>query len=639
MAVLHYQPCDRLPLVHFGFWRPETLLAWAQQGHVTEEEAFSWRDGNVTDLTITDRLGFDFNWYTVFRPETRLHPYFAPEVVREFPDGTRHVINPWGVVVAEKTGITSIPAEYEYKLTDRASWEEDYKWRCQFSEDRVTQAEVRVGDKMVRFDQGGLEFLQSHQRDYPYGLECGSLYGQIRNMLGARALQKRHELPVAQEDEIIEAIAGKRIHGTATVPGGMNKALDADRRDALLAGVADVISWCKEAVALNEEIHRTHAENHDFAAIRSHFLSLAGNGGALELYHGGLRARAATGELIFDDADYRGYAELLSEEVRPWSYMKFPFLQSLGREEGWYRVGPLSRVNNCDVIPTPLAEKARQQFRDYADGELVHDTLAYHWARMIEALHCAESIELLLRDPEITGAELVVPEGKRRHEGIGVIEAPRGTLFHHYRVNDDGLIEKANLIVSTTSNNQAMNASVRAVADRYLDGRTLTEGLLNHLEVAVRAYDPCLSCATHALGRMPLQVELLDPDGHIVDRLTKGGADVPEILVFGYGNPGRGDDGIGPAFMERLVREGLDAAGDVECQTDMQLQVEHVTDLCVRRLVLADQVDPGVDRGGRARALEQHVGADAVGEAHDPLGRILFGQVDRVVAPQRARDL
>jgi NAD-reducing hydrogenase large subunit len=323
--------------------------------------------------------------------------------------------------------------------------------------------------------------------------------------------------------QIIEAIAGKRIHGTATVPGGMNKALAAERRDVLLAGVADAIAWCREAVALNEEIHRSHAEHHDFGAIRSHFLSLSGDGGALELYHGGLRARAATGELIFDGVDYRSYAELLSEEVRPWSYMKFPFLQSLGREHGWYRVGPLSRVNNCDLIPTPLAEAARQRFRDYAGGGLVHDTLAYHWARMIEALHCAESIALLLRDPEITGAELVVPEGERRREGIGVIEAPRGTLFHHYRVDDDGLIEKANLIVSTTSNNQAMNASVRVVADHYLDGRTLTEGLLNHLEVAIRAYDPCLSCATHALGRMPLQVELVDPDGRIVDRLTKGG--------------------------------------------------------------------------------------------------------------------
>ena len=142
---------------------------------------------------------------------------------------------------------------------------------------------------------------------------------------------------------------------------------------------------------------------------------------------------------------------------------------------------------------------------------------------MIEALHCAESINDLLHNPDITGSDLVAELGDKQREGIGVIEAPRGTLFHHYRIDEQGLIEKANLIVSTTSNNQAMNESVRAVANEYLDGREISEGLLNHLEVAVRAYDPCLSCATHALGKMPLQVELIDADGVLLDRLAKSG--------------------------------------------------------------------------------------------------------------------
>ena len=221
--------------------------------------------------------------------------------------------------------------------------------------------------------------------------------------------------------QVIEAIAGKRIHGQATVPGGMNQPLAAAKREALLAGIRDVIGWCREAVELNETIHQGHAENRDFGTIHSHFLSLTGEHGALELYHGGLRARLSSNDLVFDGVDYRNYAELIQEEVRSWSYMKFPFLQSLGRETGWYRVGPLSRVNNCDVIPTPLAEAARRRFRDYGRGGLVHDTLAYHWARMIEALHCAESIERLLDDTYITGVEIKVPEGERRQEGIGVI--------------------------------------------------------------------------------------------------------------------------------------------------------------------------------------------------------------------------
>ncbi|HEB63858.1 MAG TPA: Ni/Fe hydrogenase subunit alpha [Gammaproteobacteria bacterium] len=321
--------------------------------------------------------------------------------------------------------------------------------------------------------------------------------------------------------QIIKAISGKRIHGTAAIAGGMNKALAAEERNELLADINEVLVWSQDAVTLNEKIHVTHAENHNFAAIESHFLSMVDDQGALELYHGGLRAKSVTGETIFDQFDYRGYQKIIREEVRPWSYMKFPFLTELGKEKGWYRVGPLARVNSCDYISTPLAEEARQRFRAFADGGFVQDTLAYHWARMIEVLHCAESIHDLLNDPDIYGTDLTVKSDEKRSEGIGVIEAPRGTLFHHYIANDEGLIEKANLIVSTTSNNQAMNESVRAVADAYIDGHEITEGLLNHLEIAVRAYDPCLSCATHALGKMPLKVELVDASGQQVDRLFK----------------------------------------------------------------------------------------------------------------------
>jgi NAD-reducing hydrogenase large subunit len=192
----------------------------------------------------------------------------------------------------------------------------------------------------------------------------------------------------------------------------------------------------------------------------------------------------------------------------------------LGKENGWYRVGPLARVNNCDYIDTPLAEAERLEFKAYGGEAMVHSTLAYHWARMIEALHCAERIKELLSDPEIMSHDLVA-KGEKRYEGIGVIEAPRGTLFHHYCANEDDLVTKVNLIVSTTSNNMAMNESVRQVAAEYLSGQELTEPLLNNLEVAVRAYDPCLSCATHAVGKMPLQLELIDAEGKLIDRLVR----------------------------------------------------------------------------------------------------------------------
>ena len=321
--------------------------------------------------------------------------------------------------------------------------------------------------------------------------------------------------------QVIEVIAGKRIHGAATVPGGMNKALTIEERDRLLADINDILIWAQDAVDLNEKIHIEHPENQRFARMKTNYLSMVGEGGALELYHGGLRASRPDGSNIFDQFDYRGYTNIIREEVRSWSYMKFPYLTELGRDDGWYRVGPLARVNNCDFISTPLAEAARKRFVEFGNGGYVHDTLAYHWARMIEVLHSAESIHDLLLDSEITGTDLVV-KGEKREEGIGVIEAPRGTLFHHYKVNEDGTIKKANLIVSTTSNNQAMNESVRSVANEYLDGNEITEGLLNHLEVAIRAYDPCLSCATHALGKMPLEIELIDAEGSMVDRVAKG---------------------------------------------------------------------------------------------------------------------
>ncbi|HUW00506.1 MAG TPA: nickel-dependent hydrogenase large subunit, partial [Gallionella sp.] len=214
------------------------------------------------------------------------------------------------------------------------------------------------------------------------------------------------------------------------------------------------------------------------------------------------------------------YWDVILEEVKPWTYMKFPFLRSLGPEQGWYRVGPLSRVTQCDFIPTPLANQARMAFLAFNGGSAASATLGVHWARMIEMLHAAEQIQVLLHDPDLQGTDLV-STGERQERGVGVIEAPRGTLIHHYKVDEHDQIVRCNLIVSTTHNNQAMNEAIRSVARQFIDGRKLTEGLLNHIEVAIRAFDPCLSCATHALGKMPLEVELLDAEGGRADMLTR----------------------------------------------------------------------------------------------------------------------
>ncbi|GAB4272668.1 MAG: Ni/Fe hydrogenase subunit alpha [Methylomicrobium sp.] len=321
--------------------------------------------------------------------------------------------------------------------------------------------------------------------------------------------------------EVIRMISGKRVHGTGAIAGGMNKPLSREERDYLLTDIDQMIDWANATVQLVKRVHCSNLPYYDeFATIRSNYLGLTRPDGALELYHGGLRAKRDNGETIFDHVDYCRYNDYIHEEVRSWSYMKFPYILSEGKQNGWYRVGPLARVNNCDYIDTPLAEAARVEFKQHGGEAMVHSTLAFHWARMIETLHCAESLKTLLNDPEILSNDLVA-QGEKRFEGIGVIEAPRGTLFHHYQVDENDIVTRANLIVSTTSNNMGMNESVRQVAAEYLSGRELTEPLLNNLEVAIRAYDPCLSCATHAVGKMPLQLELIDADGRVIDTLIK----------------------------------------------------------------------------------------------------------------------
>ncbi len=321
--------------------------------------------------------------------------------------------------------------------------------------------------------------------------------------------------------EVIRMVSGKRIHGTGAIAGGMNKSLAKAERDYLKQDIDQIIEWSVASVALVKKVHCSNLPYYDeFATAPTNYLGLVKPNGALELYHGGIRAKYANGDTIMDHVDYCNYNDYIHEEVRSWTYMKFPYLTALGQDEGSYRVGPLARLNNCDFIDTPLAEQARVELMLHGGGTLVHSTLAFHWARLIEILHCAESIKSLLDDPDIMSSDLVT-QGEKRYEGIGVIEAPRGTLFHHYQVDENDIVTKANLIVSTTSNNAAMNESVRQVADEYLSGRELTEPLLNNLEVAVRAYDPCLSCATHAVGKMPLQLELVDAQGEVIDKLQK----------------------------------------------------------------------------------------------------------------------
>jgi len=327
--------------------------------------------------------------------------------------------------------------------------------------------------------------------------------------------------------EIIKAVAGKKIHGILAVPGGVHKALGEEERDYFLDGknienIDTMIEWSIEMVNFMKAYHEKNRKFLDeFAQFPSGHLGMVNEQGGLDLYDGKLRAIDSEGNITLDDIETDLYEDYFSEAVAQWSYMKFPYLKKIGREKGWNRVGPLARINICNFLTTPLAEKARQEFIAFTGKKVNNSTLFSHWARLIEVLHCAEEMKTLLHDPQLLGSDLV-RTGIPRLKGIGIIEAPRGILTHHYEVDEKGMITHCNLIVSTTHNNDAMNTAVRWVADNVISRKgTVTDSMLNQVEVAIRAYDPCLSCATQAMGKMPLKVELYNHYGELIDEKFK----------------------------------------------------------------------------------------------------------------------
>ena len=387
-----------------------------------------------------------------------------------------------------------------------------------------------TAEKIRRLCHYGQTF-QSHTLHFFHLVSPDLLFGfdadpAVRNVIGVirehPGLAKQAVLMRKFGQEVIKATVGKKIHGTGAIPGGVNQNLSTRDRDRLLMDVDQMVAWAHATIKIAKDYTVEHLDElKDFGSVPSNHLSIVRKDGAMDLYHGNLRALDAEGETIFDQVPPMEYTQYFQEEVRDWSYMKFPFIKSLGNEKGWYRVGPLPRVNLCDFIDTPAAEKERQEFMALTDGKPNNITMAYHWARMIELLHAIEKIRELLHDPDLQGDDLVL-KGERREEAVAILEAPRGSLIHHYKVNESDEVTMANLIVSTTHNNTAMNVAVQRVAEDYLDGKPeLTEGLLNHVEVAIRAYDPCLSCATHALGQMPLVVSLFDAAGNLIDKKVK----------------------------------------------------------------------------------------------------------------------
>lgn len=320
--------------------------------------------------------------------------------------------------------------------------------------------------------------------------------------------------------QIIERLGGKRVHPAWAVPGGVNQPLTNDDHRWIAENLPEAFDTIQFTLDLFKSSFVNAEMQGALGEFPSLYMGLVAADGSWEHYSGGLRIVDQDGNILADQLDPAHYADVIGEASEVWSYLKFPYYKPLGYPQGMYRVGPLGRINVCDRFGTPLADAELEQFRSH--GSPSGRVLDYHYARLIEILAALERIERLLKDERILGTRIRAEAGINALEGVGVHEAPRGTLFHHYWVDEDGVIQRVNLIVSTGQNNLAMNRTVREIASAYIKDGSLSEGILNRVEGGIRAFDPCLSCSVHAVGRMPLELELLGPDGQLLDTVTRG---------------------------------------------------------------------------------------------------------------------
>jgi len=320
--------------------------------------------------------------------------------------------------------------------------------------------------------------------------------------------------------QLVEGLAQERVHPSWIVPGGVATPLSAQVRERVLAELpaaknitTRTLTFFKGALANFQE------EIAVFGSFPTMYAGLVDKKGNLQFYDGDLRFRSTSGEIVEDHVAAEDYKQWIGEASLRESYLKAPYFIPQGFPAGVYRVGPLGRINAASACGTPLADVEFREFHERF-GAVAHSAFLYHYARLIEILHALEKIELLLNDPQILDTHVRATAGVNSLEGVGMIEAPRGTLIHHYKVNEEGAITWANLIVATGHNNLAIGRSVQQVAEHYVDGTKLTEGMLNHVSAVVRAYDPCLSCSTHADGTLAMAIQLVDAHGKLLDEIA-----------------------------------------------------------------------------------------------------------------------
>ena len=376
------------------------------------------------------------------------------------------------------------------------------------------------------------QMIQSHALNFYYLSAPDLLLGMdsdpaTRNIFGLIDKQPKLALQGVKlrkfGQELIEKIAGKRIHSSEwIVPGGAKWPLTKERADYLIGNLPETLDIAQKTLALYKKwLENFGEEVENFGNFPSYYMGLVTPSGGLEHYDGKIRIMDKNGKVAAECVDPVKYNEFIAEAVEPWSFMKFPYFKSIGYPEGAYRVGPLARLNVASHCDTPLADQELKEFKKLGKNGVVQSTFHYHYARLIELLFCVETAKKLLEDPEILSEHVTSKAMVNRYEGVGVAEAPRGTLIHHYKVDHQGLITWNNMIIATEHNNLAYNMAITQVAKKYVKAKHLQEGMLNRVEAVIRAFDPCLSCATHAVGSMPLDVKLIAADGTLIDRKVR----------------------------------------------------------------------------------------------------------------------
>jgi NAD-reducing hydrogenase large subunit len=368
-----------------------------------------------------------------------------------------------------------------------------------------------------------LSFFHLSSPDFLLGWESDPARRNVFGLMAADPDLARAGIRLRQFGQrILELLGGRKIHAAWAVPGGVRTPLSEDARAWILEGVPEARATAERALGLFKGLldGPLRQEQAVFGRFPSLFMGLVTPEGMWEHIDGPIRFRGPDGAIVADGLCEDDYASFLGEAVEPWSYLKFPYYKPRGYPEGIYRVGPLARLNVCEAIGTPWADRELTEFRQRA-GRVALSSFAYHHARLVEIVACLEAIEGLVADEELRTGRVRARASLNATEAVGVSEAPRGTLFHHYRVDDQGLLTGVNLIIATGQNNLAMNRTVHQIAQAWLpdpvaEDAEIPEAILNRIEAGIRCFDPCLSCSTHAAGQMPLEVRLLSASGEVL---------------------------------------------------------------------------------------------------------------------------